>query len=290
MKKGLIYALITAVLFVTLEPVSKLIANEVSPYGVIFWRFFIGSVVLLPSAVIRVKQDKINVTLKDFFCMLFLGILITGFSIVGQIAVKTADAPSVVAVIFSSSSVFSMLLALLFVKEEKLTPNKVIALALGALGIVACGDFRRGTNFISVVLAVLVALCFSLYTALSQKYMKKFSGTVQSSGVFLSGSIILLIVLLVTGEDVVPEISVKSVGILLYMGIFITGIGYLSYFKAMEKGGAIMASLAFFIKPILIPAATFLINGIIPDIRILIAIASIVAASYFAAYGKPKEQ
>ena len=39
MKKGIVYALITAILFVTLEPVSKLIANDVTPYAITFWRF-----------------------------------------------------------------------------------------------------------------------------------------------------------------------------------------------------------------------------------------------------------
>ena len=36
MKKGLIYALITAVVFTTLEPVSKLIADQVNPYAMTF--------------------------------------------------------------------------------------------------------------------------------------------------------------------------------------------------------------------------------------------------------------
>lgn len=291
MKKGIIYSLITAILFVTLEPVSKLIAEDVSPYAMTFWRFLIGSIMLLPPAVMKVKKDKIHITGKDVVLMILLGILNICFSMVAlQIAVKMADAPSLIAIIFSSNSVFTIIFATLLVKEEKLTLNKVIALILGVLGVIICADFRSGTNLTSVVLAVLAALSFSLYTAISQKYTKKLSGVIQSSGVFLSGSIVLLIFLLATRADIMPTFNVKNIGILLYLGIFITGIGYVSYFKAIEKGGAIMASFAFFIKPILTPFVTFFVNGIVPDAKVFLAVAFIVAASYFAVYAKKLSQ
>lgn len=289
MKKGIIFSLITAILFVTLEPVSKLIAGEVSPYAMTFWRFLIGSIMLLPPAIVKIKRDSIQITAKDVVMMVLLGILNICFSMVAlQVAVKMADNPSLIAIIFSSNSVFTIIFATLLVKDEKLTRNKVIALILGVLGVIICADFSSGTNLSSIVLAVAAALSFSLYTAISQKYTKKISGVIQSSGVFLSGSIILLIFLLVTRSDIIPTFDMKNISILLYLGIFITGFGYVSYFKAIEKGGAIMASFAFFIKPILTPFVTFIVNGIVPNGKVFLAVLLIVAASYFAVYAKKR--
>ena len=57
MKKGILYALITAIVFVTLEPVSKLIANDVNPYAITFWRFLIGSVILLPITRAMLEEN-----------------------------------------------------------------------------------------------------------------------------------------------------------------------------------------------------------------------------------------
>ena len=88
------------------------------------------------------------------------------------------------------------------------------------------------------------------------------------------------------GVDVFPAVSGKSLGILLYLGFLVTGVGYASYFLAIEKGGAIMASLAFFIKPILTPFVTLVINGIVPDAKVFLAVLCIVIASYFAVYKK----
>lgn len=287
MKKGMIFSLITAILFVTLEPVSKLIANSVNPYAITFWRFLIGSVILIIPAVAKVKKEKTKITPKDVIIMTGLGILFICISMVTlQIAVKNANSPSLIAIIFSSNSVFTILFSFMLVKEERLTKNKIIAIIFGVVGVLLCTDFSSGTNLASVALALCAAVSFSLYTALSRKYMKTVNGVVQSAGVFLTGSIVLLIALLSMGVDISVPMDINTLLILIYLGLFVTGIGYASYFLAMERGGAIMASLAFFIKPILTPFATLVIVGIVPDVKVFLAIGCIVIASYFSVYKK----
>ena len=130
----------------------------------------------------------------------------------------------------------------------------------------------------------------------SKKFMKKFGGIIQTSFGFLFGSIALLIFLLVMGGitkdvayTVMPSVINTNVILnLIYLGIFVTGLGYLFYFKAMEHGGAMMASFAFFIKPILTPFVTLVINGIVPEWNVYAAVICIVLASYFATYRKSK--
>ena len=286
MKKGILYAFITAILFVTLEPVSKLIAGDVNPYAITFWRFMIGAFILLPPAIVKIRKESIHIGVKDVAIMTGLGVLFICISmILLQVGVKTADSPSIVAIIFSSNSIFTILFAMLILKE-KLTKNKTIALIFGVFGVMFCADFSSGANWESVLYSVSAALFFSLYTVLSQKFTRKFGGIVQTSIVFLTGSIVLLFVLLVLGVDVLPTFDVYTISTLCYLGFLVTGVGYGCYFYAMEKGGAIMASLAFFIKPILTPFVTLLINGIMPDFKIFIAVACIFAASYFATYSK----
>ena len=71
----------------------------------------------------------------------------------------------------------------------------------------------------------------------------------------------------------------KNISVLLFLGIALTGAGYWSYFKAMEKVSAVGASFVFFIKPVLTPFAVLLINGIIPDARVLVSMAFVVCGS-----------
>lgn len=288
MKNGVLFALLTAILFVTLEPVSKLIAGSVNPFAMTFWRFLIGSLILLPFAIVKIKKEKVKITPLDLLKMALLGVLCICISMLSlQIAVKKADTPSLIAIIFSANSVFTICLAAL-INKEKITANKILALILGVIGVVLCADFSSGTNLDSVLLAVLAAVTFSLYTVISQKFTKKFGGLIQSSIVFLLGSLILLVVLLCMKEDIYVPYDAKSLLTMLYLALFVTGLGYISYFKAIEKGGSIMASLAFFAKPVLTPFATLLINKITPEPKVFVSVLFIMAASYFAVYFKKK--
>ena len=294
MKKGILFAALTAILFVTLEPVSKLIANDVTPFAITLWRFIIGTVMMLPFAIMKIKKEKIQITPKDVALIAILGVFIVCFSMIAlQVGVKKADSPALIAIIFSSNSIFTILFSM-FILKDKLTVNKAIALVLGVVGVLFCADFSSGTNLESVAYAVFASLSFSLYTVLSKKFTKKFGGIIQTSFGFLAGSVILFVFLLVMGfatgdpaYTIMPSvINVNVVLNLVYLGIFVTGLGYLFYFKAMEHGGAIMASLAFFIKPVLTPFVTFFVNGITPDWKVFAAVICIVAASYFATYYK----
>ena len=289
MNIGIIYVILTAVLFATFEPVSKLIAGDVTPYAITFWRFFIGSLLLAVPAAAKIKKEKIRLSAKDVTHMTALGVLFICVSMtLLQIAIKKADNPSLIAIIFSSNSVFTILLAAVFMENEHFTKSKIIALIFGAMGIVLCADFSKGTNMESVILSILSAFTFSLYTVLNQRYAKKHGALIQSSGVFLFGSIVLFVILLITGIDISPSFEMAKLSLLIYIGLFVTGIGYCAYFAAIEKGGAIMASLAFFIKPILTPFVALTINNIVPDSKTYIAILCIVTASYFATYKKAK--
>ena len=282
MKNGLIFSIITAALFITLEPVSKLIANDVNPYAITFLRFFIASLVFMPFWITKVIKQKMKITLKDIVTCATLGIIFICVSMVFlQIGVKKADSPALISVLFSSNSMFTVLFTAIILKE-KLTKRKLVAIILCATGVIICTDFSSGSNLESILYGITAAVVFSIYTVLCKKYMTTLGGTVQAGITFLLGSVALFVILTFMKIDTFTAISPGNLLNLLYLGIFVTGIGYLCYFKAMEKGGTIMASLAFFIKPVITPFATFFINGIQPEGKIFIAILFVVAGSYLA--------
>ena len=215
MGKGLAYAILTALVFTTLEPVSKLIAHQVTPYAITFWRFIIGSVLLLPFAIIKIRKENIHITLKDIGIMTLMGAIFVCIIMVAlQSAVKVADSPSIISMIFSTNSVFTIVFAS-FILKEKITKNKFAAVILCSVGIILCTDFSSGTNLTSAVLGLFAAITFSIYTALSKKYMAKIGGIIQTSITFFTGSIVLLAILIISGVDVSPEMEFKPLSILV---------------------------------------------------------------------------
>ena len=286
MRKSFLYILIAVAAFTTLEPVSKLIANDVHPISMTCIRFLIGGVILLPFAIYQKKKNSISLRWQDYLYMALLGVLCICISmVVLQYAVLQADSPALIAIIFSSNSVFTVLLAALFLKEH-LTAQKLCAVVLCVAGVLVSADLTQGSNLVSVLMAVLASATFSLYTVLSRKMMGKITGVIQTGFSFFFGSIVLLAVLLVARIPFMEVVTLHNLPYLLYLGIAVTGIGYWAYFRAIEKSSAMAAALVFFIKPVLTPFAALFINGIVPSVRVYIAVVLVVLGSVLAS--RPK--
>ncbi len=281
MKNGLIFAVLTAIFFATLEPVSKLIARAMSPYSITAVRFLIGSALLLPFGIIRLKQNKSRLKAKEVLMYAVLGSVCILSMIILQFSVKIADSAALCAVIFCSNSVFTIVFAALILKE-KLTVYKVIGALICFIGVIVCADLGGGSGLLAAGLALLSAVLFSLYTVLSKKLMTQNFGLISTSVSFFLGSLIWTIGMIIGGVPVFEGIELSNLWVLLYLGVFVTGVGYWAYFEAVKRGGAMTASYAFFIKPVIAPFMVFLINGTKIGVNVFIAVLMVVIGSYLA--------
>lgn len=293
MNLSIIYVFITAILFATYEPICKLVAADFAPLAISAIRFLISALILLPFSIYNMKKKNVRLTAGDHVKLAGLGVLFICISMTFlQYAIKFSSAPALIAILFSANSIFTIALSIVMLKE-KLTSRKILALILSVAGILICSfdSLKVKGEAISILLALLSALTFSLYTVLNKKMMKKADGNVLVGFSFLYGGVILFIINLLLGGEIIttPTLSWNSILIMLYMGILVTGVGYWAYFKAMEKGSVMLASMAFFVKPALSPFVAFFVNGSPLTLQIFIALALVLAGSYFAAYAKDKK-
>lgn len=265
MKKAIPFVLITALFFATLEPVSGHIAANINPAAMTAIRFIIGGLVLLPFAFIAIKKHNVSLNLKTICSLFLLSILLIGASMVPlQYAIleaKKADlSTAVIAIIFCCNSVFTAIFSAIILKD-KISLRSWIGIGLCLLGIVISSNITSGVGVLSVALALLSAVTMGLYTVISKKIIKSIPGVVQNAFSFIMGGVTLGLVLLVLGANILPTSGnlTLNIGVLAYLGIFVTGVGYAAFFKAIEFGSATIASSAFLIKPILAPFAALLV-------------------------------
>lgn len=276
-----IYVIIAVIGFTTFEPVSKLITDSVSSLSITGIRFLLGGIMLLPLAIADLKRKNIKLTLKDIGILGALGILCICISMLSlQYAVKLAPSPAVIAIVFSVNSITTLILATLVLKE-KITLFKALATLFCVIGIAIMFDPKAGANAISIVFALIAAVTFSLFTVLSKKVNLRLSPTITSAIAFSIGGLILVVWQFATGKPIVEKIDFQVIWVIIYLVIVVTGIGYIAFFKAMEKGSAMAASLVFFIKPILTPFVTWIVNGIVPDWKVFLALGLILVGSFF---------
>ena len=261
MKKIVFYIIVSATLFSTMEVALKIAGAGFDAFQLTFLRFLIGGAFLLPFALRRIRGKGIQLQGKDYAYMLLLGILLVPFSMVlFQLGVENANA-STAAVIFCINPMFTMLFAH-FLTEEKLNRNKILAIVIGLLGIlfmIAPWNMAEGNTLIGTIYSTLAALLFGLYSALGRRTIHRLGGLPQTSISFLLGSLVMVPILLLLDKPLFAGITAENAGMVLYVGIMITGLGYLSYFMTMERADAATASIVFFIKPGLAPIIAVLV-------------------------------
>ena len=285
--KGLLYALITAVVFASFEPISKLIATDFSPLAICGIRFLIGGLMFLPYSLYEIRKQKIQLTITDHIKMVGLGILFICISMTMlQYAIKLSSSPALIAIIFSANSLITIILSA-FTLNEKFTLKKILAIIVCSIGFIVCSwdNLMAKSEFIAIFLATMSALSFSIYTILNKKMMKKASGNILIGFSFIYGSIILLGVTFALGGKIVTTdvVTVNSILVLLYVGFIVTGLGYWTYFAALRQS-ATMASLSFLIKPALSPFIAIILNDVPVRYSMVLGLILVLGGSYFVLY------
>jgi len=250
--KAFFYLGITILFFSSYEVVGRTLTGIVNPFQVIFLRFLIGGIFLLPFALITLRKRALNLSLNDLFSLFLLSLINVVISMcLLQIGINQTKA-SLAAVVFSSNPLFVVLSAYFFLKEP-LTFHKVLGLAIGLIGLFL--TFYKDLNIdpsytYGIIALIFSALTYGIYTAFAQKVTQKIDNLVMNSLSFLIGSLLLLPILLINQQPIfsLPE---KAWIPILYLGVFVTGVAYYTYFKGLSLTNAGSGSMIFFVKPVL---------------------------------------
>lgn len=308
MKKGYLFIAFSALFFSTMEIAIKLVATDFNPLQLNFLRFLIGSIVLSPLAIRHLKGSGFSVNRSNVLYFLFSGFMCVVVSMTFfQMAIVYSEA-STVAILFSCNAVFVIPFAHFFLKE-KLTGLSLLSLAVSLIGMLFIVNPANLTNITGISLSLLAAVTFALYGIIGRKGSLKFGydGIVQSSFSFLTGSVELLVLIFITkigpvadwlksiglgtfsNVPVLQGISWSSLPSLIYLGVFVTGLGFSFYFLAMEETSASTASLVFFIKPALAPVLALAILSEAITANVLSGILLILAGSCVQLFSDNRE-
>jgi drug/metabolite transporter (DMT)-like permease len=249
----------------TIELSTKIMGQHVSPWTITAWRFLIGGLVILPFALFQNNQTKTTIKPGNLLLMIFLGILNVCISmLLLQISIWYGKA-SISAILVSTNPVFVSILAFLILKE-RLTQNQVIGLLIAFLGIffliagernIASGKYANLP--LSILLGLSAAFTFGLYTVLAKKLIIKHGNLITNSVSFIGGSITLFVINTVTGKPMLIPLTGLNVWIMLWLGLVISGVAYLLFFESTKKLGANVASMYFFLKPVIASFLAFLL-------------------------------
>ena len=265
--RAYLYCIITIFLFSTLELCGKLIGAGVSPNSVTVYRFFYGGVFLY--IIYKLKERSISkLSFSDYSKIILCGILNVCVSMMFlQLSIFYGKA-TIAAVLISANPLFVVFFAWLILKE-KMNFKKTIALILGISGIImlvfGSGVFENSQHSkniaLGVIFGILSSMTFALYTVLSKKYIIKYGNLRFNSLSFFWASIFLALSYSSIGNYPVYEFTLKNTLLLLYLGIFVSGLAYFLYGEALKTISAFEGASFFMLKPVFAAVMNYTVIG-----------------------------
>jgi drug/metabolite transporter (DMT)-like permease len=257
-KKALFYVLLCVISWASVPVVAKSGQTNLDNHQFLFWSSLISFLVFL-VIIVSTKNIKIlkTYTSKDFGKIVFLGFLGTYlYYILLYLGYAKAQGIEVLALQYSWP-VFIIILSRIIL-NEKLSGKRILSVFLGFTGVfivISKGNISN-INLKNVYVDILVitgALSFALFSVFSKKVDYESISTIFIYfliGLFASG-----ISMFIFSKFAFPQKS-DIISILLN-GIFVNGISYLFWIKALKEGEASFIAPFIFFTPVL--ASIFLL-------------------------------
>lgn len=231
---------------------SKPLMEHFDPFGLTLARFTAGLAVLLAASVFTGGTGGLlSMGARDALPLLFLGFLnvFLAMSLL-QLAVKASPA-SAAATLLCSNPIMVLLFSVLTGRERP-SLLRISAFVTGISGILLVWRSQGGSESGGTALALASAAVFAAYTLAGKSVAARVSPLDASIVSFAGGTASLAVFMAVDGRRVFDSgwtPSATDLASMLWLGLVVSGAGYLAFFGMLKSGPASSASLVFFAKP-----------------------------------------
>lgn len=256
--KGTVALLLTVIIFGSSYAITKVGLEEISPLVLSFTRSFVAFIFL--SFLIIIKDDygefvkRIKGEWKYFSALGMAGVVM--FNIFQNVGVKLTSS-ALAGTLHNTIPIFILILSWIFL-HEIITKNKIIGVLTGLVGvciIVFVGkdftDMLHNQTIVGNALVLGSAVMWAAYTILNKNVSKHYNPLYLTTSAYIFGSIFLLPVA-ASIEDIgtLASLSMKTWAIVLYLGIFCSGITFLLWNYALSRMDSTKASVFIYLIPI----------------------------------------
>lgn len=245
---GVLLAIAATILWAGNFVIARDTAGEFPPVSLAFYRWLLACILLLPFLKnIKTESAIFFKNPKYFLAAGFTGV--TVFNTLVYVAGKYSTATNLALIGTTSSPVFSIILAAIFLKE-KISLNQLIGMAIILWGITYLISGGSIENLVTLsfstgdLLVLISAFIFAIYNILVRKRPKGISSTNFLFFTFITGTVLLLP--FYTAElfyEELPVWKMKHVLAIIYIGLCASVLSFLFWNAAIYRLGAGRTSL-----------------------------------------------
>jgi drug/metabolite transporter (DMT)-like permease len=243
--QGMIFVVISAIAFGAIPVFARAAYHAGSdPISVLFFRFSIASIIMIPSMIVR----KIPFPKGRFLIGL---ILMGGIGYVGQsfcyfTALTMVSAGLVAILLYLYPAIVVIFSTLLF--KERINGLKILALLLALTGTVLTIGLGGGGSLLGIALAMTAPFIYSAYILAGSKITKEVDILSSSTVVMISASLVFGALIAVRGFNI-PQTLVGWGGVFA-IALLSTVIAIITFFAGLKRIGPTNASMLSTFEPV----------------------------------------
>ncbi|SDK94600.1 EamA domain-containing membrane protein RarD [Maridesulfovibrio ferrireducens] len=232
----------------------KLASELISPAQIVLFRTIFGFFPVLIYAL--VKKSLCLDHLKHSAHFLVMALLATSLNYYCFVKGTSLLLTGVAGALSGSIPLFTFILAILFIPEEKPSLMKIVGIAIGFIGVVIIarpsGDSLLSSNFEGVFYMVAGSLSVGSSFVYARKFITPLNIPASAITTYQLGFAMILLSL-TTSYDGMSAIWTSynaSIGLIVGLGLLGTGLAYIIYYYIASKMGAVTASSVSYIPPL----------------------------------------
>lgn len=231
--------------------VSKVVLDIIPPFLLVSLRLLLGAFTLWIVLAVRGFPE---INRKQFWQVIGVGLVGYGVSLGLQFLGTKLSTAANGSLVTSATPAFVLLFAWGLLRE-RISPQRLIALMLATLGVIAVIDPRTAELepglFLGNLLLLGAAVTWALYSVLVRKTTQRLDVLPFSLIAFLGGLPVSLPAGVWEWKTIgIGEISLGVVGGVLFLGIISTALAMVLWNTAFAYVDASLASLTFFAQPV----------------------------------------
>lgn len=237
---------------------TSIALKEVDPFWLAYGRVSIAALTL--SVGVFLLGLKLPARLSEWRAFITLAIFGNAIPFTLFAWAQTRIPGGLAAILNAMVPIFTILLAHVLTKDEKITLQRLTGVIAGVLGVATIVGPSALSGHSDQLWAEAAALCAALCYALAGVYGRRFGGyqpLVISFTQLAIGSVLLLPVTLIFGGPLLaPPPSLTAVASIAAIGAVSTALGFIIYFSILRRAGATNAGLV----TVLIPVSAILLG------------------------------
>jgi len=239
---------------------TEILLNYINPVLIVFFRVSLASIILI-IYVLFFTNLKFNLSKEILLTFFTMGLLNNVIPFLLIAYAQETITGGLASILNANTSFFTIFLASLFLKDEKLTSHRLLGIIIGIIGVIVIVGFEnlselKNYNF-GIVLMLFSCLSYSFAGIFAKTKLTNIHPTISATGMLSMSTIILFpFIIIYNGNEL---ININST-VLYYscMFAFICSVlAYFLYFKILETNGA--GNLL--ICTIIIPPSSILLNA-----------------------------